>query len=123
MATINQILLFGSANLCRQILETRNVTIPRTTLSWKNFSNSRPYDKRVSIAQIAIDTILPQLDNATGEFSGNDGVPGIGYWQSGNVFSVMAIQDWLADTTTNKALVEDNLELVWGLWRTMINTG
>lgn len=29
----------------------------------------------------------------------------------------MAIQDWLAHTTKNKALVEDNLELVWGLWK------
>ncbi|KAG7448744.1 endo-1,6-alpha-mannosidase [Guyanagaster necrorhizus] len=106
-----QTIIYLSAALV--VVQAQDLGVP---LSWKNFSNSRPYDERVSIAQTAIDTILPQLDNSTGEFSGNDGVPGIGYWQSGNVFSVMAIQDWLADTTTNKALVEDNLELVWGLW-------
>ncbi|KAK0203181.1 endo-1,6-alpha-mannosidase [Desarmillaria ectypa] len=89
------------------MVQAQDLGVP---LSWKNFSNSRPYDERVAIAQTAIDTILPQLNSATGEFSG------IGYWQSGNVFSVMAIQDWLAKTTTKKALVEDNLELVWGLW-------
>ncbi|KAK0238387.1 endo-1,6-alpha-mannosidase [Armillaria nabsnona] len=89
------------------MVQAQDLGVP---LSWKNFSNTRPYDERVSIAQTAINTILPQLNSATGGFNG------IGYWQSGNVFSVMAIQDWLAHTTKNKALVEDNLELVWGLW-------
>ncbi|KAK0457383.1 endo-1,6-alpha-mannosidase [Desarmillaria tabescens] len=106
-----QNILYLSAALA--MVQAQDLGVP---LSWKNFSNSRPYEERVSIGQAAIDTILPQLNSATGEFSGSSGVPGIGYWQSGNVFSVMAIQDWLAKTTTNKALVEDNLELVWGLW-------
>ncbi|KAK0488498.1 endo-1,6-alpha-mannosidase [Armillaria novae-zelandiae] len=90
------------------VVQAQDLGVP---LSWKNFSNSRPYDERVSIGQSAIDAIMPQLNSATGEFNG------IGYWQSGNVFSVMAIQDWLAHTTKNKAHVEDNLELVWGLWK------
>ncbi|KAK0207696.1 endo-1,6-alpha-mannosidase [Armillaria fumosa] len=90
------------------MVQAQDLGVP---LSWKNFSNTRPFDERVSIAQSAIDAIMPQLNSATGEFNG------IGYWQSGNVFSVMAIQDWLAHTTKNKAHVEDNLELVWGLWK------
>ncbi|PBK98862.1 endo-1,6-alpha-mannosidase [Armillaria gallica] len=90
------------------MVQAQDLGVP---LSWKNFSNTRPYDERVAIGQTAINTILPQLNSATGGFNG------IGYWQSGNVFSVMAIQDWLAHTTKNKALVEDNLELVWGLWK------
>ncbi|KAK0444713.1 endo-1,6-alpha-mannosidase [Armillaria borealis] len=100
-----QRIIYLSAALA--MVQAQDLGVP---LSWKNFSNSRPYDERVSIGQTAINTILPQLNSATGEFNG------IGYWQSGNVFSVMAIQDWLAHTTKNKALVEGNLELVWGLW-------
>jgi hypothetical protein len=41
---------------------------------------------------------------------------GIGYWQSGNVWSVLANQDHLAGTTTNKALVVNNLNLVFSRW-------
>jgi hypothetical protein len=41
---------------------------------------------------------------------------GIGYWQSGNVWSVLANQDHLAGTTTNKALVVNNLNLVFRRW-------
>lgn len=41
---------------------------------------------------------------------------GIGYWQSGNVWSVLANQDHLAGTTTNQALVVGNLNLVFSLW-------
>ncbi|PBK59043.1 endo-1,6-alpha-mannosidase [Armillaria solidipes] len=100
-----QRIIYLSAALA--MVQAQDLGVP---LSWKNFSNSRPYDERVSIGQTAINTITPQLNSATGEFNG------IGYWQSGNVFSVMAIQDWLAHTTKNKALVEGNLELVWGLW-------
>ncbi|SJL17772.1 uncharacterized protein ARMOST_21334 [Armillaria ostoyae] len=100
-----QRIIYLSAALA--MVQAQDLGVP---LSWKNFSNSRPYDERVSIGQTAINTITPQLNSATGEFNG------IGYWQSGNVFSVMAIQDWLAHTTKNRALVEGNLELVWGLW-------
>ncbi|KAK0185058.1 endo-1,6-alpha-mannosidase [Armillaria mellea] len=92
---LQRIVYYLSAALA--VVQAQDLGVP---LSWK----------RVSIGQSAIDTILPQLNSATGEFNG------IGYWQSGNVFSVMAIQDWLAHTTKNKAHVEDNLELVWGLW-------
>ncbi|KAL4258367.1 Meiotically Up-regulated protein [Pleurotus pulmonarius] len=48
-------------------------------LSWRKFSNTRPLNERISIAQAAIDAILPQLNTATAEFNG------IGFWQSGNV--------------------------------------
>ncbi|KAJ7780086.1 endo-1,6-alpha-mannosidase [Mycena maculata] len=79
-------------------------------LSWREFNNSRPLAERITIAQDAINQITPQLDASTGEFNG------LGYWQSGNVFSVLANQDHLAGTTTNQALVQNNLNLVFGLW-------
>ncbi|KAJ7147675.1 endo-1,6-alpha-mannosidase [Mycena crocata] len=78
-------------------------------LSWRKFSNSRPVAERITIAQNAINQMTPQLNAATGEFNG------IGYWQSGNVWSVLANQDHLAGTTTNKALVVNNLNLVFRL--------
>lgn len=40
---------------------------------------------------------------------------GIGYWQSGNVWSAMANQDRFAGTTTNKAQVVSNLNAVFKL--------
>lgn len=40
----------------------------------------------------------------------------IGYWQVGNVWSAMAIQDELTTTQTNKAAVVQNLNLVFGLF-------
>ncbi|KAJ7902488.1 endo-1,6-alpha-mannosidase [Mycena leptocephala] len=79
-------------------------------LSWRKFSNSRPVSERITIAQNAINQMTPQLNSATGEFNG------IGYWQSGNVWSVLANQDHLAGTTTNKALVVNNLNLVFSRW-------
>ncbi|KAJ6468714.1 endo-1,6-alpha-mannosidase [Mycena vulgaris] len=79
-------------------------------LSWRKFSNSRPLSERITIAQNAINQITPQLNSATGEFNG------IGFWQSGNVWSVLANQDHLAGTTTNKALVVNNLNLVFSRW-------
>nr|GAT42694.1 glycoside hydrolase family 76 protein [Mycena chlorophos] len=79
-------------------------------LSWREFSNSRPLSQRITIAQTAINQITPQLNSATGEFNG------LGYWQSGNVWSVMANQDHSAGTTVNEALVINNLNLVWGRW-------
>ncbi|KAJ7803171.1 endo-1,6-alpha-mannosidase [Mycena olivaceomarginata] len=75
--------------------------------SEQKFSNTRPIAERITIAQNAINQMTPQLNAATGEFNG------IGYWQSGNVWSVLANQDHLAGTTTNKALVVNNLNLVW----------
>ncbi|KAJ6580792.1 endo-1,6-alpha-mannosidase [Mycena capillaripes] len=79
-------------------------------LSWRKFSNSRALSERITIAQNAINQMTPQLNSATGEFNG------IGYWQSGNVWSVLANQDHLAGTTTNKALVINNLNLVFSRW-------
>ncbi|KAJ7114063.1 endo-1,6-alpha-mannosidase [Mycena epipterygia] len=79
-------------------------------LSWRKFNNSRPLSERITIAQNAINQMTPQLNSATGEFNG------IGYWQSGNVWSVLANQDHLAGTTTNKALVVNNLNLVFSRW-------
>ncbi|KAF7771085.1 CAZyme family GH76 [Agaricus bisporus var. burnettii] len=78
-------------------------------LSWRKFSNSRPLNERISIAQNGINTILPQLDGGIGEFNG------IGYWQSGNVWTVMANQDRYAGTTVNRARVVNNLNLVFNL--------
>ncbi|KAJ6621510.1 endo-1,6-alpha-mannosidase [Mycena sp. CBHHK59/15] len=79
-------------------------------LSWRKFNNSRPLSERITIAQTAINQITPQLNSATGEFNG------IGYWQSGNVWSVLANQDHLAGTTVNQALVVANLKNVFNLW-------
>ncbi|XP_006462232.1 hypothetical protein AGABI2DRAFT_206494 [Agaricus bisporus var. bisporus H97] len=78
-------------------------------LSWRKFSNSRPLNERISIAQNGINTILPQLDGGIGEFNG------IGYWQSGNVWTVMANQDRYAGTTVNRARVVNNLNLVFNI--------
>ncbi|KAJ6465208.1 endo-1,6-alpha-mannosidase [Mycena vitilis] len=79
-------------------------------LSWRKFNNSRPLSQRITIAQNAINQMTPQLNSGTGEFNG------IGYWQSGNVWSVLANQDHLAGATTNKALVVNNLNLVFSRW-------
>ncbi|KAJ7777129.1 endo-1,6-alpha-mannosidase [Mycena metata] len=79
-------------------------------LSWREFSNNRTLAQRITIAQNAINQMTPQLNSATGEFNG------LGYWQSGNVWSVLANQDHLAGTTTNKALVVNNLNLVFSRW-------
>ncbi|CAK5273496.1 unnamed protein product [Mycena citricolor] len=76
-------------------------------LSWRKFSNSRGLSERIQIAQAAINQMTTVLDASTGEFAG------IGYWQSGNVWSVMANQDYLAKSTVNKALVLNNLNLVF----------
>lgn len=90
----------------------------------KKFSNTRPLAERITISQNAINTILPQLSSATGEFNGSwkswqvigyaeKDYLGIGYWQSGNVWSTMANQDHFAGTTTNKAQVINNLKNVF----------
>ncbi|KAF9526516.1 endo-1,6-alpha-mannosidase [Crepidotus variabilis] len=78
--------------------------------SWRKFGNSRPLSERVSIAQNGINTILPQLNTGNAQFNG------IGYWQSGNVFSALANQDYYAKTTTNKANVINNLNKAFSLY-------
>ncbi|TRM68594.1 glycoside hydrolase family 76 protein [Schizophyllum amplum] len=78
-------------------------------LSWREFSNDRSRDERISISQAAIDAILPQLDTGNGEFSG------IGYWQSGNVWASMANEDHRAGTTVYQGQVVDQLNNVFNL--------
>ncbi|KAF9564880.1 hypothetical protein CPC08DRAFT_218746 [Agrocybe pediades] len=81
-------------------------------INWRKFNNTRPLSQRISIAQAAINTLVPsQLNSATGEFNG------IGYWQSGNVYSAMALQDQVAGTSVNKGVVMANLKTVFGLWK------
>ncbi|TFK39568.1 endo-1,6-alpha-mannosidase [Crucibulum laeve] len=84
----------------------QDLSVPVT---WGKFSNSRPLSERITISQNAINTILPQLNSATGEFNG------IGYWQSGNVWSAMANQDHFTGQTTNQAQVVKNLNTVFNL--------
>ncbi|KAJ3575570.1 hypothetical protein NP233_g1008 [Leucocoprinus birnbaumii] len=78
-------------------------------LSWRKFNNSRSVSERISISQNGINALLPQLNGGTGEFNG------IGYWQSGNVWTAMANQDRFAGTTVNKAQVTNNLNTVFNL--------
>ncbi|KAF5360085.1 hypothetical protein D9758_007579 [Tetrapyrgos nigripes] len=78
-------------------------------LSWRKFSNSRGFDERVTIARNAIDAIVPQLDSSTAEFNG------IGYWQSGNVFSAMANFDHLAHSNVYQGTVTNNLNTAFSL--------
>ncbi|KAF8961945.1 hypothetical protein BDZ97DRAFT_1905388 [Flammula alnicola] len=78
--------------------------------NWREPSTSRALSQRISIAQNAINAIIPQLQPTTGQFAG------IGYWQAGNVWSAMAIQDQFTGTGTNKAAVVKNLNLVFGLY-------
>ncbi|KAF9525923.1 endo-1,6-alpha-mannosidase [Crepidotus variabilis] len=78
--------------------------------SWRKFSNSRPLPERVSIAQNGINGILPQLNTGNAQFNG------IGYWQSANVYSAMANQDYHAKTATNKANVINNLNKAFSLY-------
>ncbi|KAH9939620.1 glycoside hydrolase family 76 protein [Epithele typhae] len=79
-------------------------------LSWREFTNNRSHAELISISEAAIDTILPQLNVASGDFAG------IGYWQAGNVWSAMANEDFRAGTTKYKAQVVDQLNNVFGLW-------
>lgn len=57
----------------------------------------------------------PDVDTHEARFSLDALNLGIGYWQSGNVFSAMANQDFFAGTTTNKAQVVSNLKNVFNL--------
>ncbi|KAG6867346.1 hypothetical protein C0993_004154 [Termitomyces sp. T159_Od127] len=73
-------------------------------------SNSRPLSELITISQNAIDAILPQLGPGTGEFNG------LGYWQSGNVWSATANHDKFANTVTFESSVAENLRNVFSLW-------
>ncbi|KDR70931.1 hypothetical protein GALMADRAFT_1346548 [Galerina marginata CBS 339.88] len=75
--------------------------------NWRKPYNSRPKWERVEIAQHAINAMLLQRDPAAGEFYG------IGYWQSANAWSAMALQDQITQSTTNKDEVVKYLNLVF----------
>ncbi|KAJ3570085.1 hypothetical protein NP233_g4638 [Leucocoprinus birnbaumii] len=72
-----------------------------------NLTNNRPLEERALISQNAIHEIATQLNNNTGQFSG------IGYWQSGNVWTAMANQDRFAGTNINRAQVVEALNTVF----------
>lgn len=78
--------------------------------SWREPTNSRSSSDRVTIAQNAINVILGQLDSSDAQFNG------IGWWQSGNVWSVLANQDHITSTTTNKNNVVNALNTGWSLF-------
>jgi len=80
-------------------------------LTWRDFNNSRLLAERISIAEDAINTILPQLVASSASFNG------IGYWQAGNVFSAMANFDHLAGTTTYETKVINGLTTAFGLYK------
>ncbi|KIY44059.1 endo-1,6-alpha-mannosidase [Fistulina hepatica ATCC 64428] len=100
-------LLFASIALIFSCVFGQNLSVPP---DWREPSTNRTYDERVQIAQDAINAIIPQLDAETASFNG------IGYWQSGNVFSAMAIQDQIVGTSTNQDLVVDGLNTAWSLY-------
>ncbi|KAJ7588251.1 endo-1,6-alpha-mannosidase [Mycena floridula] len=79
-------------------------------LSWRKFTNSRLLAERISISQNAINAFLPQVDSSTGQING------IGFWQAGNVWGVLANQDRLAGTTGNQAAVISNMNTAFGLY-------
>ncbi|KAL0579836.1 hypothetical protein V5O48_002143, partial [Marasmius crinis-equi] len=91
-------------------------------LSWRKFYNARPVDERIKLSQNAINAFLPQLNNGTAEFNAsnvefmkNRKWTGIGYWQAGNVYSAMANQDHLTNTTVNRDRVVDGLNTAFRL--------
>ncbi|KAF7309385.1 hypothetical protein MIND_00309300 [Mycena indigotica] len=81
--------------------------------SWRaSFPSAKPsssldVSERISIAQKAIDAITPHFNTESSEFTG------IGYWQSGNVFSALANKDKTTGTTTNQEFVINNLDAVF----------
>ncbi|KAF9068564.1 endo-1,6-alpha-mannosidase [Rhodocollybia butyracea] len=89
------------------LVVTQDLGVP---LSWREFSNSRLLAERISIAQDAINTILPQLDMSDASFNG------IGYWQAGNVFSAMANFDHLAGSTTYETQVVNGITTAFNLY-------
>ncbi|KAF5380750.1 hypothetical protein D9757_007144 [Collybiopsis confluens] len=94
--------------LLSTLIQAQDLGVPT---SWRKFNNSRPRNERISIAQSAIDTILPQLDTSNAQFKG------IGYWQSGNVFSAMANFDHLAGKKMYQDQVTDGLQTAFNLYK------
>ncbi|CAK5283638.1 unnamed protein product [Mycena citricolor] len=116
---LRHVLLFSLSGAAVVSVAAQDLGVP---LSWRN---SRGLSERIQIAQAAINQMTTVLDASTGEFAvvfstsiwvvvgTHSDWTGIGYWQSGNVWSVMANQDYLAKSTVNKALVLNNLNLVF----------
>lgn len=84
-------------------IASQDLSVPNT---WREDDTTLSRAGRISTAQAGIAEILLQLNNSTGEFNG------VGFWQSGNIWSALALKDLIANTTTNKALVTSNLQLV-----------
>jgi len=82
---------------------SQDLSVP---LTWRKDDTSLAHADRISIAQAGINQILPQLNASSGEFSG------VGYWQSGNIWSAMALKDLIAGTRDNQNRVTSNLKLV-----------
>jgi len=76
---------------------------------WNTDDTTLSHDQRVAKAQAAVTQILPQLDTSLGEFNG------IGYWQSGNVWSAMANLDHITGQTTYKSQVTSGLTTSFNL--------
>ncbi|KIK70000.1 hypothetical protein GYMLUDRAFT_151902 [Collybiopsis luxurians FD-317 M1] len=96
------------ATLLPHLVYAQDLGVPT---SWREFSNSRPLDERISIAKSTIDRILPQLDTSNAQFNG------IGYWQSGNAFSAMANFDHLTSTKTYQTQVTNGLNTAFKLYK------
>lgn len=106
LPTGGHILFIYVLSLLFALVSAQDLSVPT---SWRKPSTSRPLSERISISQDAINSILPQLDSATGEFNG------IGYWQAGNVWTAIANHDHFAGTDKNKALVVNNLNTAFKL--------
>ncbi|THG95207.1 hypothetical protein EW026_g6407 [Hermanssonia centrifuga] len=85
----------------------QDLSVPST---WREPSTSRSLSERITISQAATNSILPQLTSNNGQFNG------IGYWQSANVWSALAIQDEVIGSTTNEAAVTNGLNTAFSLY-------
>lgn len=95
---------------------------------YRNFQTSmiclRVFQRLRTVSTLYFLSLIPRLHSSmvsstAGDYIGQfkvDARVGIGYWQSGNVFSVMANQDQLAGSTTNQANVVNNLNKAFGLY-------
>ncbi|KAF8327335.1 endo-1,6-alpha-mannosidase [Amanita rubescens] len=90
-----------------QLTAAQDLGVP---LSWRHFSNLRSLATRIAISRNAINTILPQLTPSDAQFNG------IGWWQSGNVWSAIANHDYHAKTRTYQTQVIDNIKKGWSLY-------
>jgi len=90
-----------------QLTAAQDLGVP---LSWRQFLDSRSLAERITISRNAINTILPQLTPSDAQFKG------IGWWQSGNVWSAIANHDYHAKTRTYQTQVINNIKKGWSLY-------